>query len=456
MEVYQGKPTLENLCRSCLKILSNEEHQNISSPDLINKTKFFFPNPDEELRERFPKFVCQDCFDKMTEFYIFYESCQESTRKCLEMLNTNIVKYEMEIVKQELQDESVGFSDRSFNLELSDCEEDDHESENGDHDFDPEDPLDPDAEEELDMKPKAQKKTKSSSGEVFSCDKCDKRFFKEFRYRAHMRVHEGLKGYECPKCQKTFAKASTQAAHIRDVHEEPGANHQCSYPGCDKVYSRLQTLKWHQKSVHEKGGEPAENKTHPLIICEECGKTFKNMNSLKKHRYKHTGEQLPFECEECHKRYITKHKLKEHMMRHAGIKNFVCPYCNMRKTTRHELKTHINYHTKEKQYSCNFCNYIGNSSGNLSRHVRIVHEGIKEYACRFCDRKFGKAETCKHHEMTHTGEKPHECGVCGKRFIQAVALKTHMKTHNKTNKRVELLTIENPYPTENNIESNMQ
>lgn len=191
------------------------------------------------------------------------------------------IKLEIELVKHEDQADSLSFSDRSLNFEISELEDNDR-----DLDFDPLIP-DADADEEEDnnqhvfLKKPAKSKT---SGEVYNCDQCDKRFFKEFRYRAHMRVHEGLKGYECPKCQKTFAKASTQAAHIRDVHEEPGATHQCTYPGCDKVYSRQQTLKWHQKSVHEKGGDSAESKAHALIICEECGKTFKNMNSLKKHR----------------------------------------------------------------------------------------------------------------------------------------------------------------------------
>lgn len=280
IEVYQGK-TLENLCRSCLKILSKDDALDISSPELFHKTKIFFP-VDVEEAEKFPNNMCKDCYDKMEEFYSFYELCQQSTRKCLEMLQENIIKYEMEIIKEE-EDlaESVTFSDRSLNLESDyELDDDDQDSENGDIDFDP---LIPGPDDE-DIKPTQKKAVRNkSSGEVYNCEKCDKRFFKEFRFRAHMRVHEGLKGYECPMCQKTFAKASTQAAHIRDVHEEPGATHQCPYPGCDKVYSRQQTLKWHQKSVHEKG-ESAENKDHPLIICEECGKTFKNMNSLKKHR----------------------------------------------------------------------------------------------------------------------------------------------------------------------------
>lgn len=80
-----------------------------------------------------------------------------------------------------------------------------------------------------------------------------------------------------------------------------------------------------------------------------------------------------------------------------------------------------------KHHKCGYLCILG----SLSRHVRIVHCGVKAFNCTYCDSSFGKAETLKHHVMTHTGEKPHECTVCGKRFIQSIALQKHMKTHNK-------------------------
>lgn len=91
----------------------------------------------------------------------------------------------------------------------------------------------------------------------------------------------------------------------------------------------------------------------------------------------------------------------------------------------------INFMMKEGPYVCPDCGQGFNGPGNLKRHHRIVHEGVKDFACRFCHRRFAKAQTLKHHEMTHTGEKPHECKHCSKRFIQYVALKRHMKIHNR-------------------------
>lgn len=118
-------------------------------------------------------------------------------------------------------------------------------------------------------------------------------------------------------------------------------------------------------------------------------------------------------------------------MRHAGIKNFICPYCDMRKTTRNELKIHVNYHTLERTWPCHFCAKIFNSAGNLKKHVKNIHEGAKDFMCRYCQRSFGKTDTRKYHKMTHPGEKPHECEICGRIFVQPSAIGTHRTVHLK-------------------------
>jgi hypothetical protein len=122
-----------------------------------------------------------------------------------------------------------------------------------------------------------------------------------------------------------------------------------------------------------------------------------------------------FQCSvpECNKSFITKWKLQEHENRHKGIKNYECQHCGLRKTTSHELKVHLNYHTREKLYKCEYenCDLKFASLGNRLRHTKVVHLGIKAFACSYCPQTFGKKETKIHHEARHSGEKNHVCTV---------------------------------------------
>lgn len=49
--------------------------------------------------------------------------------------------------------------------------------------------------------------------------------------------------------------------------------------------------------------------------------------------------------------------------------------------------------------------------------------------CRYCDRKFSKAEHLKRHERSHTGERPYTCSRCQKSFSRSDVLIRHLKNH---------------------------
>lgn len=283
--------------------------------------------------------------------------------------------------------------------------------------------------DQSDDKPRIKKERKPKKPSKFKCDECPKSFYIEFRYKAHMREHMGLVPFECPHCDSGFSTYDSYKAHIKELHENVGVVYKCTEPGCSKTYTRHFSLQGHLRQKH---ADKYGNKKP--FMCEECGKTFVHKSALNLHMYSHNDKEKPFPCEQCQKRFTSKSALNQHMLRHTGEKNFMCPYCGLQKYNKTDLKLHINYHTKERQWPCKYpgCTYVGNRSSAIGRHVRGVHEQIKNYQCKFCDRKFNKKETMKHHEMTHTGEKPHVCDICGWRFIQAIALKKHRETHSRS------------------------
>ncbi|XP_055710234.1 gastrula zinc finger protein XlCGF57.1-like [Phlebotomus papatasi] len=262
------------------------------------------------------------------------------------------------------------------------------------------------------------------------CELCNLKFIRKDRLETHMMVkHQGLKAFECKICGQGFTRPDSLKGHMGTFHGVK-RKYPCSEPGCTKHYETEEGLQKHMKSWHDPENPRIIIPNKKTWVCEVCGKEFKIPGALREHSYTH-GVTKPFACEQCHKRFPTRAMLRIHIKRHKGIKNYECTICGLKKVTARELKTHMNTHTKERTWPCKFCPSTFTQQENMKRHVKVVHQGVKDFHCPHCERSFGKAETLKHHVMTHTGEKPHVCSECGKRFIQPVALKTHMKTHLK-------------------------
>jgi uncharacterized Zn-finger protein len=65
----------------------------------------------------------------------------------------------------------------------------------------------------------------------------------------------------------------------------------------------------------------------------------------------------------------------------------------------------------------------------MENHVRTVHEGIKPFACRFCDYTSGNRCNMVIHERQHTGEKPYTCDYCEYRSADHNSLRKHTWRH---------------------------
>ncbi|XP_073838765.1 uncharacterized protein [Musca autumnalis] len=248
----------------------------------------------------------------------------------------------------------------------------------------------------------------------------------------HKKIHQALPLFICTyeNCNRKFIRLQSYRKHVKQHASINIKNlaYKCDWEHCNRFYKNQSALTRHKRMSHNVGPE-LNLKSH---MCEKCGKAYKSSAALNNHRITHLDKsEFPFVCDEpeCSKKFATKERLKIHKLRHAGIKNYICPYCGMRKTTQGELKTHINYHTLERTWPCQFCAKVCHNPGNLRQHIRIVHNGAKDFACRFCERKFSQANARKFHEMTHTGEKPYVCEICDKRFRQPTVLKNHLKIH---------------------------
>ena len=66
------------------------------------------------------------------------------------------------------------------------------------------------------------------------------------------------------------------------------------------------------------------------------------------------------------------------------------------------------------------------------KHVKEVHEGVKDHECNHCGKSFSQAGSLKLHvkavhEGVHEGVKDHVCNHCDKSFARKDRLNSHVK-----------------------------
>ncbi|TDG52510.1 hypothetical protein AWZ03_000743 [Drosophila navojoa] len=290
-----------------------------------------------------------------------------------------------------------------------------------DNDFDKEEPK-------TKSRRKRMSKPKNKQDDAIDCHICNEKFKSTKLYDEHMKHHNDLLPFQCTveTCKKGFTTSGGLRLHMDHAHSELSEVHACSVEGCGMTFPRPVLLTNHLKKVHKIITSRA--KDHPCTVCE---KVFRCSTALKKHMYKHTGEEKPISCNICNKRFHINSELKDHLLRHAGVKNHVCPYCGVGKTTRQEWNKHILTHTKEKQFQCDQCDHSSHNKQALANHIKVVHMKIKNYACQYCGKTFGKSYACKVHERIHTRENCSQCNICGKVLLFERSLTKHLKTHEK-------------------------
>lgn len=196
-----------------------------------------------------------------------------------------------------------------------------------------------------------------------------------------------------------------------------------------------------EKDINKLAEQP--NNTSKSVQCSECHKTFRNLNSMKRHLRKQHGlstrvtrPKSQLVCEECGKVCINRARLLEHQLVHVEDRPFACRQCGKSFKNKLRLKYHEDTHSTTS-YICTICGIRLNSKPTLNMHM-VVHSDQKRFKCDYCGNEYKRAKALKAHLILHTGLKPYSCDFCDRTFANG----SNCRSHKKKAHPVELAAME--------------
>ncbi|KAL2218743.1 hypothetical protein M432DRAFT_614129 [Thermoascus aurantiacus ATCC 26904] len=250
----------------------------------------------------------------------------------------------------------------------------------------------------------------------YVCDRpgCGKTFVTGTRLRRHLAAHDGRDKYRCteyPPCNETFRKHSTLQRHVMMVHlnQKPfPCPHVDPATGqkCPQAFDTAGHLRAHEARLH----------TEKRFTCAEC--------SLQQQQQQNFGHEQSSTTETG---AVPEVSFPTYALLQAHIRSAHpprCPNCPITCSTSRELRRHLEIAhgdvslEERKIFPCTVpgCDRSFTKKGNLTVHIRTVHDGEKRFVCGETDLSSSKKVE------GWNGEG------CGKRYGSKLALEEHVRT----------------------------
>ncbi|XP_063370479.1 zinc finger protein 354B-like [Cydia amplana] len=228
----------------------------------------------------------------------------------------------------------------------------------------------------------------------------------------------------CNGCEKTFENITMLRLHYTRVH----AVKKLQCPKCDHKFATSKLLEYHLSL------------SHVNAVCYECGKTFTNIASLKKHELSH-NVLSKYICQNCHRVYKTLRTMKDHIYnavcerggrtgKSVNIGKFICDICENHFATKNAVRSHMitlhGFGCDDAVHTCSWCNKRFEALSSLKGHI-VKHTRERRFQCDLCNEKFVTHPALVIHTRLHTGERPYLCDYCDEGFISASRRMEHMR-----------------------------
>lgn len=191
-------------------------------------------------------------------------------------------------------------------------------------------------------------------------------------------VHIQVKRFCCDFCNYSCYFKTKITRHIqRHIPKHLREQFPCNELDCGFFATRKDALKSHILTMHQQSREK-------VCLCIECGKSFYNKSQLNIH-VKAVHEKVKNHlCNLCGKSFFNVKDMEMHVKRH-GIKDQACDICGNLFYCSLDLRRHLKIH-QEPTISCDVqgCNRRFYTNSKLKMHIKIRHEGAKDFFCDYC------------------------------------------------------------------------
>lgn len=254
---------------------------------------------------------------------------------------------------------------------------------------------------------------KEKKKKMFQCSSCD------YSSDYHSQIDQHTFKHHSSLC----TQCGYQSATFKD-YQEHAETHSYSCEICKMKFVGIRTLRRHMTMEHQSVNLYTKEKK--MVPCHICGKLvgepslrghIKNIHSTEIHK-----------CDYCDFTTNRAMKVRVHMKKHLRPAK-PCPECGkLVKSLAQHFRLNCSSTAQKERFPCPICEKTFSKKDGMQKHVRHVHDNVKNILCNFCDYKTNSSFNLRLHiSKMHTKEELEvECQFC---HVKTRGLEYHLKIY---------------------------